>query len=433
MFESKKTIETWVECGDDYYYGKNGEKVDYEMAVYFYEKAMKKKHPRATYMMGLCYELGRYVEKDLAHAETLYSTAAGYGDPDAKKRLKSGRQAEPAVPIIAERRETEQQGAAETAQNKAIFNKDDWVQQLLQAQEEGKRYEAEQQETKEKSYNKAVQDLERGLAYLSEGDFLNANESLSDAAEAGNTRAMVQLALMLISDMGEWDQAINSIYLSRWPNTDKPAVREGFVWLDRAAELGDSDAIAEKKRRETDGPVERGLAFIEAKEYPKAARCLLEAAEAGNTKAMWELHELFLIPEAAYDLSHGLIDVLGNTNRRGLWNESNKWLKKAIDLGEPNAIACYKRIQSGLTPEAKAREDRTHAEHMKAADAARKEREAAEQRRRQRAQSGNGSGPRDDWAARQNAENAEATRRAQKSREEAARLAQRSKEWHENH
>jgi len=98
VFESKKTIEMWVSCGDDYFYGINGEKKDMEMAVSFYEKAAKKKHARATFMLGLCYELGgKGLKKDLKTAEAWYQQAAEYGDEDAKKRLETG---ETIVPYV---------------------------------------------------------------------------------------------------------------------------------------------------------------------------------------------------------------------------------------------------------------------------------------------------------------------------------------------
>jgi TPR repeat protein len=90
MFESKTKVNRWVECGDDYYFGRDGEKVDYEMASIFYHKAVKKKHPRAAYMLGLCHELGRGVDKDMEYAKILYEQAAQYGDMAAKKRLASG-------------------------------------------------------------------------------------------------------------------------------------------------------------------------------------------------------------------------------------------------------------------------------------------------------------------------------------------------------
>jgi len=98
MFESKKTIQMWADLGDDSYYGLNGEKVDYELASDFYFKASQKKHPHATFMYGLCCELGHGVEKDMEYAEILYENAAKYGDPDAKKRMQTGKLYEPSAP-----------------------------------------------------------------------------------------------------------------------------------------------------------------------------------------------------------------------------------------------------------------------------------------------------------------------------------------------
>jgi TPR repeat protein len=447
VFESKKTIETWVECGDDYYYGKNGEKVDYEMAVHFYEKAMKKKHPRATYMMGLCYELGRYVENDLQYAETLYATAAQYGDPDAQKRLKSGeasaanreetRSKSPTppksvpkpglmggdtgeMPIITDDMLT-------TANSESTQNGAEWLNSFI----ENQRRDVEQRETA----HIVGDDFVLAEYYWNLGNYATAIEHYKKAAETGRSEAQYQLG---------------KIYYEGISVTRNPS--EGIRWLKEAAKpreniginaaasemLEDIAAVerAERSRqesKESEQNLEQGLDFLKSEEYPKAARCFLKAAESGNAKAMWELHELFYNTQAAYDLRNGLIDILGHTNRNGLQREGYKWLQKAVELGEPNAVAYNKEIQKGLTPEAKASRERTHAAHMKLADQQRQEREAAEQRRRQRAQISSGSEPRDDWSAKQNAENAEATRRAQKSREEAARLAQRSKEWYENH
>jgi TPR repeat protein len=106
---------------------------------------------------------------------------------------------------------------------------------------------AEQQEAaKRKAQNQSVQNYERGVAELESKDYKdyhNANEYLSEAANAGNVKAMVKLGFMLISDMGEWNEDINSIYRSRWPNAENPAAREGLNWLDKAAKLGHEEAI----------------------------------------------------------------------------------------------------------------------------------------------------------------------------------------------
>ena len=44
MLGSKKKIELWIGCCDDYFYGLDVEKKDYELAAQFYEKAARKKH-----------------------------------------------------------------------------------------------------------------------------------------------------------------------------------------------------------------------------------------------------------------------------------------------------------------------------------------------------------------------------------------------------
>jgi len=98
MCEIANKVEIWAKCGDDFFYGLEGEKKDYELAVSFDEKAMKEKHPRATFMFGLCKELGRGVEKDKEHAEVLYDMASGYGNKDAQKRITTGKVVVPPPP-----------------------------------------------------------------------------------------------------------------------------------------------------------------------------------------------------------------------------------------------------------------------------------------------------------------------------------------------
>jgi TPR repeat protein len=120
MFESKAKVNMWVECGDDYYFGREGEKVDCEMAAIFYYKAMKKKHPRATYMLGLCHELGRGVDKDIEYADILYERAAGYGDENAKRRLASGKLPDSHEAAAINNESTQQSTLRSVAQYKQI-------------------------------------------------------------------------------------------------------------------------------------------------------------------------------------------------------------------------------------------------------------------------------------------------------------------------
>ena len=92
MFGNRKKIELWVSCGDDYFYGFDVERKDYELAVNFYEKAAKKNDPYAMFMLGLCYELGgRDLRKDIRKAEMWYQKAAELGNDDAQKRLSTGK------------------------------------------------------------------------------------------------------------------------------------------------------------------------------------------------------------------------------------------------------------------------------------------------------------------------------------------------------
>jgi hypothetical protein len=90
MFASKAKINMWAECGDDYYFGRDGEMVDYEMAMSFYKKAAEKKHPHACYMFGVCLEKGYGIEKDKLAAKDWYEKAAEYGSENARKRLAEG-------------------------------------------------------------------------------------------------------------------------------------------------------------------------------------------------------------------------------------------------------------------------------------------------------------------------------------------------------
>jgi len=124
MFESQKKIELWVSCGDDYFYGIDVKKKDYELAANFYEKAAKKKHPCAMFMLGLCYELGgRDLKKDIKKAEMWYQKAAELGNDDAQKRLSAGKIRIPPPPRDEnEADETDGDGLNLTVRETEIFS-----------------------------------------------------------------------------------------------------------------------------------------------------------------------------------------------------------------------------------------------------------------------------------------------------------------------
>jgi DNA-binding CsgD family transcriptional regulator len=91
MFATKKKIRTWVDCGDDYFYGLDGEERNTGVAAFFYEKAAKKKDHYAAYMLGLCYELGgTRLRKDDKIAVEWYKKAAVLGSEYAQQRLAEG-------------------------------------------------------------------------------------------------------------------------------------------------------------------------------------------------------------------------------------------------------------------------------------------------------------------------------------------------------
>jgi hypothetical protein len=98
MFGSKKKGEELASIGDNYYYGLNGEKVNYEKAVEYYMQADDKNCARASFMLGLCYELGNGVEQDKDTAEAFYISAMDGGDKNAEHRMMFGELVEPSAP-----------------------------------------------------------------------------------------------------------------------------------------------------------------------------------------------------------------------------------------------------------------------------------------------------------------------------------------------
>jgi hypothetical protein len=42
----------WAECSDDYYFGRDGEMADYEMAMSFYKKPQRRNIPAPVILTG---------------------------------------------------------------------------------------------------------------------------------------------------------------------------------------------------------------------------------------------------------------------------------------------------------------------------------------------------------------------------------------------
>lgn len=79
--------EEYFYKAEDYYYGQNGQDVDYEEAVKWYEKAAELNHADAQFSLGYCYSHGQGVEEDDEQAVRWYQKGAENGSADAQSAL----------------------------------------------------------------------------------------------------------------------------------------------------------------------------------------------------------------------------------------------------------------------------------------------------------------------------------------------------------
>ncbi len=295
MFESKVKIDRWVSCGDDFYYGREGETVDYELAYDFYEKASKKKHPHATFMLGLCNEMGRGTDKDLEYADILYELADNYGDTDAKKRRSSGKVYESTAPRGDDEAEITDDNEENAAEDDNTFEGDDpfvvgmAYEDLKQYAEAAKWY----RKAAEAGDNDAILTLS---VLLLEGEKIpfddeEAEKWLRVAANNGDHDAMSLLATMLADE------------------------EERLDWMKRVAEAGDTEAMVEFA----------GL-LVEQGDNKQAEGFLRKAAELGHADAM------LLLSDLLYKRSNTETD-----RWEALYDEATGWLKKAASAGSKDA------------------------------------------------------------------------------------------------
>ena len=73
--------------GLDFYEGINGETVDYEKAVELWKKAADLGSYEAKYNVGICYERGHGVPRDLKIAASYYQAAANGGNVVARAHV----------------------------------------------------------------------------------------------------------------------------------------------------------------------------------------------------------------------------------------------------------------------------------------------------------------------------------------------------------
>ncbi len=86
---SGKYLEQLYQQGCDYYYGRNGKKMDHAMAFSYFEMAASQGHVLSQWWTGHGYYSGLGIKKDLKQARYWFDKAAANGDPDAKNMLKN--------------------------------------------------------------------------------------------------------------------------------------------------------------------------------------------------------------------------------------------------------------------------------------------------------------------------------------------------------
>jgi TPR repeat protein len=69
------------------YGGHPGAEVDYAEAVKWWNRAAEQGNPDAQFFLGMAYELGRGVPKDLSKSKQWFEIAAKHGQPEAMRRL----------------------------------------------------------------------------------------------------------------------------------------------------------------------------------------------------------------------------------------------------------------------------------------------------------------------------------------------------------
>lgn len=349
MFESKAKIAAWAECGDDFFYGKNGEKKDYESAVFFYEKAARKKHPHATYMLGLCYELGRFVKKDFARAQALFQAAAALGDEDAGARLEEDASesyddsaflqdtrvehqpeppAKPQAPDLRDRDTGElpaitPQAVAEDAYAKALalvkaHSIPDAVPLLKTAANAGHVVSA-------RTLGNFFRDG-RGVMR----DYHTAEHWYRRGMELGDAAC----ARLLEEMKAGWNEETRRIEA-------EADARKQTAQKSNKANPGQAKPVREKKN--TLNPLAQGLELLANNKYVRDVDCLQELAEQGDIAAMAKLGLFLTSGEAMSSMEFARKYV----HTGGTFAEGTRWLKKAAALGSAEAKQALQRRAEG--------------------------------------------------------------------------------------
>ena len=321
MFKSKATINLWAECGDDYYFGRDGETIDYEMALIFYQKAAKKKHPHACYMIGVCRENGHGIKKDRAVAKDWYERAAKYGDENAKKRLAEGK---------LDHDDLEYSPRVMKYLEKEAENKDFWLQTAAKNRKVAQLLKKLSLPVKESGQDLTYEDLNSAL-----------REKRKEGLFYDNDYSVLTLALLLIKvkrgSAALFDRDIVRAYLTDFlPQINEMRRLSAFVFDTDAIDFlrNEPEKALNKLKARGISPYEAeqliecfAAAFAVTVDYEGLANeALLNCAEYGDARAMFILACRYFGGEGPTD------DENNNKHYR-------YYLQKAIDLGHGPAVA----------------------------------------------------------------------------------------------
>ena len=292
--------DAFSQCELGYHYIENE---DYEKALFWYRKAAEQDYGMGLYNVGLCYEYGEGVEKNLETAVEYYHKAAQQGDADAQCMLGC---------YYGE-------GTKNPDFEKSFF----WFQKS-----------AEQGNLNAKFNLSSCYEYGEGV----KRDRKKANALLLEVAAAGYPLAQYYVAFYYRkgrygfpkdlkkafswyrkSAMGGDEDA--QIELARLYDSEKN-YKKALYWYRRAAKQGNIDAVSNLGYFYSEG---LGV----EKDYKRANKYFFKAAEQGDEVAMYNLGN-------SYESGEGVEKDI---------QKAIEWYEKAAALGDKDADKALKRLK----------------------------------------------------------------------------------------
>jgi len=87
LFSQNENPDELFKLGNQFFFGKNGNNKDYKKAFEYYQKASYLGHKKATFNLGICYEIGAGTKPNPVAAFKCYEDAANAGIKEAKYNL----------------------------------------------------------------------------------------------------------------------------------------------------------------------------------------------------------------------------------------------------------------------------------------------------------------------------------------------------------